>query len=131
VTDGLSLAGAGGIFHVDAQGLEEGRLTARVGAEGRLFARARRRSAGHDVEVRTTDAGALARLLDLSRSVRGGRGRMVGVLRLAGGRPRLQGKVLLRDFHVKESPGLSALASTSFGGIVDLIRGKGIHFDET
>lgn len=130
VTSELTLKAVSGLIHLDAGGLDDARVAARAG-NARLLLRARRRPLGHQVDLQATDAGALAKELGVASSIIGGRGRVLGTLRSVAGRPLLDGRAIIRDYRVSKTPGLAALASTSLEGIIDLIRGKGVHFDET
>lgn len=130
VTDNVTVKAVSGLIHLDPVGLREARLAARAG-RARLLLSARRQGGGHQVDLKTSDAGALAKELGVASSILGGRGRILGSVGTIGGRPVLEGRAIIRDYRVAKTPGLAALASTSFEGIIDLIRGKGVHFDET
>jgi hypothetical protein len=126
VADRVRLTRAAGVVRLASGRIQRAGGSARIGASV-LRATLRRRGENLRLTARASDAGALARALGIETSLSGGRAWIDGSLAedlSFIGRARVHDLVIDRP-----SLELSAVSATSISGIIDLIRGDGIHFD--
>nr|WP_246423805.1 AsmA-like C-terminal domain-containing protein [Roseospira goensis] len=126
LTETVTLAGLRAGVTRDAAGRwAEAEADARIGADGPPL-RLTLAPEGGDRRFTVTagDAGAVARALDLTGQVRGGRLRLTGTL---DARDAVQGRLEVTDFHLADAPVLARILSVAaLTGILDELQGTGL-----
>lgn len=119
------------LYRDTSERVEEVRITGALPDVGGIQIKLREDGLGdRTLLVTSSDAGALIRGLNLYDSAYGGELIIKGDITKAAGEPsQLVGKVMARDFHIKNAPGLAKILTIgSLQTIGDLLDGEGIPF---
>lgn len=114
-----------------AQGWHDGTLSARLASGDRVSVSLTPAAGGPELKVHTRDAGSLLTFVDRNSTYApGGTFTLEGTIRSEQPRLRVEGKVAVRDYTLRQAPVLAQLLSlASLTGVLNTLQGRGIHFD--